>query len=244
MSPESSPISLDLNKNRIQRKPLGFTLVELLVVVSIITILATIAFQVGKSMTERGNSTKCVNNLRQIGMAIAQYSMENDGYLPYSASPDPGLSSLGFSHYEEPLPILLNVGKGSSSFKTSTAYNKPTAKHPFNCPSCKTTSRTYAANMHALSFQGQGLYPLRKTSAMNDISRLILIADDTGGDPAPNNSGQDQFDKSNYLSRIGIRHNGKANMLFADFHVEQLSKTNLQTLKETDNSFTNIFKIK
>jgi prepilin-type N-terminal cleavage/methylation domain-containing protein/prepilin-type processing-associated H-X9-DG protein len=220
----------------------AFTLVELLVVVSIIAILATIALQVGKSMTDRGNSTKCVNNLRQIGMAIAQYSMENDGYLPYSSST--ASNSLGFSHYEEPLPILLNVGTNSSSFKTSTAYNKPTAKHPFNCPSCKTINRTYAANRHALSFQGQGAYPLRKLSSMNDLSRLILIADDTGGDPAPNNGGQDYFDKSNYLSRIGTRHNGKANMLFADFHIEQLSKTNLEILKETDASFTNIFKIR
>ena len=209
-------------------------------VVSIIAILATIAFQVGKSMTERGNSTKCVNNLRQIGVAIAQYSMENDGYLPYSAD----LDSLGFSHYETPLPILLNVGTNSSSFKTSTAYNKPTAKHPFNCPSCKTTNRTYTANMHALSFQGQGIYPLRKIGSMNDISRLILIADDTGGDPPPNNGAQDQFDKSTYLSRIGIRHKGKANMLFADFHIEQLSKTNLEILQETESKLTNIFKIK
>jgi len=218
----------------------AFTLVEILVVVSIIAILATIAFQVGKSMAERGNSTKCVNNLRQIGMAIAQYSIENDGYLPYSAD----LDSLGFSHYETPLPILLNVGTNSSSFKTSTAYNKPTAKHPFNCPSCKTTNRTYTANMHALSFKGDSLWPLRKLSSMNDVSRLILIADDTGGDPAPNNGAQDQFDKSTYLSRIGIRHNGKANVLFADFHVEQLSKTNFEILKETESKFTNIFKIK
>jgi prepilin-type N-terminal cleavage/methylation domain-containing protein len=149
MSPESRSISVDLNKNRDHRKHLGFTLVELLVVVSIIAILATIAFQVGKSMTDRSNSTKCVNNLRQIGVAIAQYSMENEGYLPYSS----GLNTLAFSHYESPLAVLLNVGTNSSSFKTSTAYNKPTAKHPFNCPLCKTTNRTYTANMHALSFE-------------------------------------------------------------------------------------------
>jgi prepilin-type processing-associated H-X9-DG protein len=56
-----------------------------------------------------------------------------------------------------------------------------------------------------------------------------LIADDTAGDPSPNNSGADQFDETNYLTLIGQRHNGKANILFADFHIECLSRTNLIT---------------
>ena len=93
MNPESRYIPFDLNKNRAHRKPLGFTLVELLVVVSIIGILASLVFPLGKSMIEKGNSTKCINNLRQIGGAIGQFMTENDGYLPCSAGYKYGATS-------------------------------------------------------------------------------------------------------------------------------------------------------
>ena len=76
---------------------MAFTLVELLVVIAIIVILAALAFPITTSMIERGNTTKCVNNLRQIGGAIGQYMLENEGYLPYSASYKYGATSGDFT---------------------------------------------------------------------------------------------------------------------------------------------------
>ncbi len=60
----------------------GFTLVELLVVVTIIIILAAIAFTVGPKMMRRGDAAKSMENLRQIGPLMMTYAADNNFRLP------------------------------------------------------------------------------------------------------------------------------------------------------------------
>lgn len=213
------------NSNR----PGGFTLTELLIVIAIIAVLAALGTMGAIRMRGRAEDTKCVNNLRQIGTALGIYVTENNGNYPYSNDPN----TLGFSHWSAPLPKLLNVGEGFPAFPTRAAYDKPSAVHPFNCPTCKTKSRTYAANMNALCFLGQGgNYKMRNMAVVPNIATLVLIADDTQGDPPPNNSGKGVFDSNSYTRQIGIRHTGKkANMLFGDFHVETRTRESLDSVK-------------
>jgi len=59
----------------------AFTLVELLVVISIIAILAAIAIPFVRSSIEKGQSAKCMANLRDIGAQINGYAAEN-GFYP------------------------------------------------------------------------------------------------------------------------------------------------------------------
>jgi prepilin-type N-terminal cleavage/methylation domain-containing protein len=60
----------------------GFTLVELLVVIAIISVLAALLLPALESALESGRSVKCLNNLKQIGMATDLWSDANDGILP------------------------------------------------------------------------------------------------------------------------------------------------------------------
>jgi len=60
----------------------GFTMVELLVVISIICVLAAIAFPVMSTAKERARRAVCINNLRQIGLAILVYAADNGGRTP------------------------------------------------------------------------------------------------------------------------------------------------------------------
>lgn len=60
----------------------GFTLIELLVVIAIIAILAAILFPVFAKVREKGRQIVCVSNVRQIGMAWMQYTMDNDERYP------------------------------------------------------------------------------------------------------------------------------------------------------------------
>ena len=80
----------------------GFTLLELLVVVSIIAVLAAMLFPAIQRLRETANRVKCVNNLHQIGLAMTSHFttqqcfpmngevINNGGPYPYGLTSYPG----------------------------------------------------------------------------------------------------------------------------------------------------------
>lgn len=65
----------------------AFTLIELLVVITIIAILASIAFPVFNTVTERANQTKDLANIRQIGVTLKLFAGDNNGSFPTKVDP-------------------------------------------------------------------------------------------------------------------------------------------------------------
>lgn len=96
----------------------GFTLVELLIVIAIIGVLATILLAATSKMTEMGNRAVCVGNLRQIAAAWQGYLADNKYIFPgnYTPMPDDGGVYEGYWMY--------GGGGGISSEKYSSSSNR------------------------------------------------------------------------------------------------------------------------
>ena len=71
-----------LHSVRPHRPRAAFTLIELLVVIAIIAILASLLLPALARAKSKGKAIQCINNLKQMGLAMTMYADDNDGYIP------------------------------------------------------------------------------------------------------------------------------------------------------------------
>jgi len=129
----------------------GFTLIELLVVIAIIAVLIALLLPAVQAAREAARRAQCVNNLKQIGLALHNYHQVNDCFPPgayLSRNMDKTTSNNGdFSAHVRMLPnVEQNALYNSANFNIA-CYNDTlgdlinstvtkTVVNAFLCPSC------------------------------------------------------------------------------------------------------------
>ncbi|MBX9788824.1 MAG: DUF1559 domain-containing protein [Pirellulales bacterium] len=261
----------------------GFTLIEMLIVIGIISLLAALTLPALLKARENGRSTQCKSNLRQLGLAIIQYHDHYGCYPPYRWEDPAVVNQYGVVRPRWQWLISDFVGRPAQNPDvilaagiTDPTYTLvPLDQEVFFDPALAPNNpsfpdqRSIRNGAYGYNFQYLGNsrnlvdgdlstlvlnFPVRN---VRDASRTIAFGDSRGGglphgghsmtldpphmrvrpdgltvdSPSPSKiAGFDPYgpdetgtDITIYFSPADARHNGRANVVFLDNHVESLT---------------------
>lgn len=205
-----------------------FTLIELLIVISIIAILAALLLPALNSSRDHAQAIRCTNNLRQVGSMISAYSNDHQDYFPctQSGSVVRWLDRLA-SHCGD-----VSGGPNPDSYwLTSRSAATSWCGVPrgvFGCPGNvlqRRPGQDYGINYYLVRYDA----PIPKPSLLRNPSRLLSVGDIGSLFPASEEFVPEAKPKwmNSSPTIFFLRHREKANCLFVDGHVKAVTVENV-----------------
>ncbi|HTL58908.1 MAG TPA: type II secretion system protein [Candidatus Limnocylindrales bacterium] len=214
----------------------GFTLLELLVVIAIIAVLAALMLPALSKAKDRGRSTACLNNLKQLQLGWEIYAGDNaDNLVPNKDDDDgtgnwvslPGSWVLGNAVLDV---TTTNIQKGAlfPYIKSAATYRCPADKSTVASDLGLLRTRSYGLQMW-LNGTEEGLYYVRnktRTAEIPNPSKVFAFIDvsewliDSGVFCTIPNAPELGSLRDQWCYQPSDRHNQGANLSFVDGHMD------------------------
>lgn len=178
---------------------IGFTLVELLVVITIIVILAGLLLPSLRKAQQTSHKIRCANNMKQIGILFSMYT--ND----YRVFPSTSATWGGVTYLWQYFVSLMTDPSANKTAFVNMPLFRCISYGDYNYPYYSYSMNNYMSG--------------RIGSTVSKPSSILLIAD-------RNALSTDYTSLKNQVDNIGFRHLNQANLLFADGHVSSAKINN------------------
>ncbi|HWL51588.1 MAG TPA: hypothetical protein VNQ90_04085 [Chthoniobacteraceae bacterium] len=196
----------------------GFSLLMVVVTAAIVAVLMAFLFPVLTGASASARATRCVSNLKQLGIAFLLYTADHNGKFPSDTPiyPSTRTDRPGIRDYT-----------GATAAKGPTIWTCPELQaHPETATSYEKSSflKTYTFNRAANSNSTDGRIFIQRIPLPAELALVFDGSRMPDGSPWNHAYHEGSTNRANVLDRLQFPHQEHSNVCFLDGHVEPVTR--------------------